>query len=144
MSSAEQKVVDHVKASLASNGSYMVVFQGSRTTANGTPDILCCFKPTGMFIGIECKAVGGEPSIVQLRRGIEIIRAGGRFVLATSDFTLKRLECQLFKTVPVTIAAGSEFPLHKQLGRVHETLELVDSRTVKHKGTDEEKLHDNQ
>ena len=48
----------------------------------GIPDIICCYK--GQFIGIEVKDYGNGPSELQLAHGRQIVRAGGKFIVAYS------------------------------------------------------------
>ena len=48
----------------------------------GIPDIICCHN--GQFIAIEVKDIGNSPSELQLAHGRQIIRAGGKFIVAYS------------------------------------------------------------
>ena len=46
---------------------------------SGVPDIVCCVN--GMFLGIECKAGKGKPTLLQLRELEAIRTAGGEAVV---------------------------------------------------------------
>lgn len=50
--------------------------------ASGTPDLLICYR--GLFIGMELKRPGEEPSEIQKHRLTQIVRAGGIACVVTN------------------------------------------------------------
>lgn len=87
----EQRVVGMIESQLNADGRWYVNFHGSMFSKSGTPDILTVDR-TGKLVGVEIKKPGGMVAINQLRRGLEIIKSGGRFVIATNDFDLADLD----------------------------------------------------
>lgn len=52
----------------------------------GVPDILACYK--GVFLGIEVKEPGKQPTGIQTAQGILIRQAGGIWFIATDEDTV--------------------------------------------------------
>ena len=64
-------------------------------------------------------------AINQLRRGLEILKSGGRFVIATADFLLENLDDRSLRQIDT--ANEDEFSLftHSWSSNVTESVELV-------------------
>jgi hypothetical protein len=54
----------------------------ARFGKRGMPDIVCVIA--GQYVGIELKDVSGEQSRVQKEFEVELVKAGGRYILARS------------------------------------------------------------
>ncbi len=72
----EQDLVDKIKAYLSKqpNTFHWKEHGGVYGTA-GIPDIIVCYK--GKFVGLECKAKGRKPTVLQQITINKINRAGG-------------------------------------------------------------------
>lgn len=58
---------------------------------SGIPDIIAIVK--GRFVGVECKAdATKKPTVLQVKRGVEIVDAGGEWLLVYDDKTIKDLQ----------------------------------------------------
>lgn len=75
MLTPERKVKDRVKRVLAGCGAYYFMPATHGYGSSGVPDLVVCLK--GLFIGIECKANGGKPTVLQLKNLNDIVLAGG-------------------------------------------------------------------
>ena len=75
MSTPEAKVKMKVKNILNSYGAYYAMPAGTGFGRSGIPDFLVCYK--GHFIGIECKANGNRPTVLQEHELLAIRRAKG-------------------------------------------------------------------
>ena len=72
-------------ARLESSGCVRATSKGlilTPTRKKGLPDIIACFE--GQLIAIECKAFGGRLSDDQYSTLLEIIKCGGKSIVATS------------------------------------------------------------
>lgn len=50
----------------------------------GSADIICCIKPGGRMVGIECKQEGEYPTAEQKEWGEELEKFGGLYIVARS------------------------------------------------------------
>jgi Holliday junction resolvase len=71
----EKKVKTRVKKLLDELGCYHCMPATGGYGASGIPDIIACYQ--GKFIGIECKANGNKPTLLQLKHLNDISFAGG-------------------------------------------------------------------
>lgn len=90
----EQVVVNMMEQAFKRARRYYVNVHGSKFSTNGTPDFITHDK-NGVFTGIEAKAPGKNPYANQWSRGIEILKSGGRFIIAQDDFTLDAFDNHL-------------------------------------------------
>lgn len=74
-STPEGKVKAAVKKLLAARSAYMFSPMTHGFGASGVPDIVACYR--GVFVGIECKAGGRKPTMLQVRNIEQIVLAGG-------------------------------------------------------------------
>jgi Holliday junction resolvase len=58
---------------------------------SGAPDRVCCYRT--MFIGIEVKRPGKEPTPVQERRMAEIKARGGIAIWGDAEKVIRELKC---------------------------------------------------
>lgn len=72
----ERKVKKKAVQILKAMGAYYTMPVASGFGNAGVLDILCCYR--GVFYGIECKANGGKPTLLQLSNLKMIRDAGGR------------------------------------------------------------------
>jgi hypothetical protein len=72
-------VKDKVVKLLKKHDAYYFYPVASGYGATGVPDIVACLR--GKFIGIECKANGGQPTALQSKNLSEIASNGGCAVL---------------------------------------------------------------
>lgn len=75
MATPESKVKKQVKKILDDLGAYHFSPMTSGFGRSGVPDIIACYK--GRFIGIECKAGKGQPTMLQLHNIEQIKRNNG-------------------------------------------------------------------
>ena len=71
----EGKVKEKVKKVLKDRGIYYVMPATGGYGSSGAPDFLVCHK--GKFYGLECKANGGKPTVLQLDNLDRIEENGG-------------------------------------------------------------------
>lgn len=71
----EKLVKQRVVTALKRHGAYFFYPVTGGYGRSGVPDIVVCWH--GRFIGIECKAKGGEPTTLQMKNLHEIVQAGG-------------------------------------------------------------------
>lgn len=77
---AEKNFEQQVKNWLKSEGCYYIKYWGGgHFTQEGVPDLLVCCS--GQFIGIEIKAAGGKPTLLQLKKLKDIRDSGGWGIL---------------------------------------------------------------
>lgn len=79
----EGKVKARAKKLLDSIGAYYFMPATGGYGRSGVPDIVGCLN--GVFFGIECKANGGKPSMLQLREINRINSAGGFAIVVDED-----------------------------------------------------------
>lgn len=101
----EEKVIASIEQFLDYYNHYYVNVHGSMYSANGTPDIITHDRDN-IFMGIEAKATGNQPSTNQWRKCIEILDAGGRYVVAYEDFDLIKLEQHKIPKVEIGNTVG--------------------------------------
>lgn len=65
---------------IKNRGGWLVKTHTGRHQANGTPDILACYR--GYFLAVEVKAPGGKPTKIQRHTIGLIVEAGGEAVVA--------------------------------------------------------------
>ena len=119
----EQSVVNYIENQLINNQRYYVNVHGSTFSANGTPDFIAHDK-NGIFIGIEAKAPGKAPVVNQWRKAIQILKSGGRFIIAQDDFDLQKLDEKMLPKVEIGGEIGeSEFEAKKI--KIKQTCEIV-------------------
>jgi hypothetical protein len=76
VSTPESKVKAKVKAILAKHkGIYTFMPATGGYGKSGVPDIVACLG--GKFVGIECKAIGGTATALQMKNLTSIVEAGG-------------------------------------------------------------------
>lgn len=79
----EKKIENQIKTFMRDElGAYVVKYHGNRFSQAGVPDILACWNM--LFIGIEVKAPGEEPTPLQKHNIKQIIKAGGIAFVAES------------------------------------------------------------
>ena len=71
----EKKVKNKVVTILKNCGAYYFFPATYGMGRSGVPDVVCCYR--GKFIGIECKANGNKPTVLQERELTAITNAGG-------------------------------------------------------------------
>jgi len=71
----EAKVKKQVKEILDRHNAYYFMPATGGYGASGVPDIVACIN--GMFVGIECKADGNQPTKLQLKHLNDIADSGG-------------------------------------------------------------------
>lgn len=82
--SREKKLDNAVLEFIESQGGWSIKYwAGARYTKKGIPDILACID--GYFFGIEDKASGGKPTMLQLKNLEWIDAAGGFGILLYPD-----------------------------------------------------------
>lgn len=119
----EQSVVNYIESQLIVDGRYYVNVHGSMFSENGTPDFLTHDK-NNIFTGIEAKAPNKAPVVNQWRKGIKILKSGGRFVVAQDDFDLQKLDEKSLPKVEIGSEIGeSEFEAKKI--KIKQTCEIV-------------------
>ena len=93
---------------------------------NGVPDIVTV-DSAGRFLAIEVKTVGQKPTVNQLRRAAEILRSGGRYVVAYPDFDLSEVDSGGVPAWPVESVEelGVEFVIYESFKPRDATTELV-------------------
>ena len=103
----EGKVKARIKRILGEAGAYYFMPATHGYGSSGHPDIVACLN--GQFIGIECKANGGKPTELQLKRLRELSSCGGVAVLVdetgVEDFK-KHLDKGLINGVFITLLRG--------------------------------------
>lgn len=87
----ENDVVRNIEYYLSYYNRYYVNVHGSEYSANGTPDIIT-FDKDNKFLAIEAKVSGRQPKVDQMSHCLQIIRSGGRFVVAYEDFDLTKID----------------------------------------------------
>ena len=126
MAIKEQAVVDLVTNQCDRAGRFHINNHGTVMSRSGVPDIVTV-DSDGRFLAIEVKTVGQKPTVNQLRRAAEILRSGGRYVVAYPDFDLGAVDTSEIAVwrVPGIDALGVEFELYdKFIGNNH-TIEIV-------------------
>ena len=89
---AEQSNVDFVVAQLRAMRRWHTNLHGTIfSSRNGEPDIVTC-DGDGRLLAIEVKSNRGRLYINQIRRAREIVLSGGRYVVAFSDFDIRRVD----------------------------------------------------
>lgn len=73
---SEKIFENSVRDFLREIGAYNVKYFGCAFSESGVPDVLASYK--GTFHGIEIKATGGRPSLLQVVNLIQIHNTGGR------------------------------------------------------------------
>lgn len=77
---AEKNFENRIKDFLVSKRAWFIKYwAGAKFTKDGIPDILACIN--GLFFGIEIKATGGKPSVIQLVTLRKIRESGGTGLL---------------------------------------------------------------
>ena len=96
----EQDVVDNIVYFLEYNNRYFVNVHGSSFSRNGTPDIITLDKDN-RFLAIEAKVAKRQPKADQLNNALDILRSGGRWIVAYEDFDLDKIDNHTVKTLEV-------------------------------------------
>lgn len=79
----EKQFEKQIKDYLKSKGIWYVKTWSNGIQRSGIPDIIACIN--GFFVGIEVKAVGGEPSKLQIHEIKEIRKSNGIAVVLFPD-----------------------------------------------------------
>lgn len=86
MGTPEGKVVAEIENTLKSIGRFYQNNHGSMLSSNaGLPDFTT-LDDDGVFTGLEAKAPYAQPTVNQIRRALEIIQSGGRYMIAYPGF----------------------------------------------------------
>ena len=88
----EAKVKEKVKKQLTQLGIYYTMPVSGGYGYSGVPDILACYK--GRFVGIECKAKGNKPTLLQSKH-IERIKLAGGLAFVIDENNVDDLESYL-------------------------------------------------
>ena len=126
MTIRESKVVSLVVNQCDRAGRFAMNNHGTVMSRSGVPDIVTV-DAQGTFLGIEVKTLGQKPTVNQLRRAAEILRSGGRYVVAYPDFDLRAVDAQSLRTYAVASVEeiGVEFDLYETFTTGDRTIELV-------------------
>jgi len=90
----EQKLVDQIKAYLKDQpDTFHFKSHGGFYGTAGIPDIIICHK--GRFVGLECKAKGRKPTLLQQVAINKITKAGGIAVVVYCLDEVKELLKQI-------------------------------------------------
>lgn len=128
--SPEQLVVNDIVYELNRHGKWFVNNHGTVMGGGGTPDIIT-LDHDGTLLAIEAKSPGAKPKINQLRRAVEILASGGRYVVAYGfDYDIvgaKRTAGDGVETVTIGLEVGeSEFDAYDTFtSRQRGVVELV-------------------
>ena len=76
----EATVQANVIKAIRARGGWLVKTHTGRHQANGTPDVLACYR--GYFLAVEVKRPGGKPTKIQRHTIGLIVEAGGEAVVA--------------------------------------------------------------
>ena len=87
----EEIAVNIIEADFIRNRRYFINVHGSSFSKNGTPDFIAQDKD-GRILGIEVKRIGKMPEVNQWGHGLDIVKSGGRFIVAYEDFDLKQVD----------------------------------------------------
>lgn len=79
----EGKVKKKVKEALNELGCYYFSPRGGPYAQNGVPDIIVCHN--SRFIGIECKAGKGKPTVLQEKNLADIAKSGGLALIINEE-----------------------------------------------------------
>lgn len=86
MGTPEGKVVAEIENTLKSIGRFYQNNHGSMLSSNaGLPDFTT-IDNDGVFTGLEAKAPYAQPTVNQIRRALEIIQSGGRYMIVYPGF----------------------------------------------------------
>lgn len=126
MTIREAQVVNLVANQCDRTGRFTINNHGTVMSRSGVPDIVTV-DAQGTFLGIEVKTLGQKPTVNQLRRAAEILRSGGRYVVAYPDFDLGAVDAQTLRTCMVRNVGelGVEFELYETFTTGDKTIELV-------------------
>ncbi|MCO4346314.1 hypothetical protein MTQ93_09680 [Staphylococcus agnetis] len=83
----EKTLVDHIVYYLTYYNRYYINNHGGQFSGTGIPDLVTLDKHK-RFLAIEVKVKQRQPHLRQCRRGLEILRGGGRWIVAYEDFDL--------------------------------------------------------
>ena len=120
----ETKIVRWMEKLFTANQIYYVNIHGSFLgNQNGIPDFIVTDK-TGIFSGIEVKQPGGHITAAQCRQAQEILKNGGRFVVAVNDFNLDKFLNHELKTKTITVDTD-DMEMFDRFNPVKETFEII-------------------
>lgn len=112
----EAIIVQYIEKCLNYENRYYVNNHGSSFSKNGTPDFITMDKDH-IFVGIEAKAPKKSPYPNQWLKCIEILKSGGRYIVAQDDFSLIDLDNKKIKTLEISSEIGeSEFEKRRIIG----------------------------
>lgn len=94
-STPEGRVKDKIKRLLKHYGAWYYMPVSIGMGQHGIPDFVCCYN--GKLFGIEAKAEGKKPTVLQLKQKSLIEAAGGAWFLVDNDESLMGVE-QWIKT----------------------------------------------
>lgn len=118
----EEKIVDLVENHLSYKNRYYMNIHGTVYSRSGNPDFLTLDK-NGNLLAIECKVDGKNLAINQIGKAIEILKSGGRFIVAVSDFDIDLVD--LGQIEKFSIGDLNEFDEKLYKIKYHKTKELV-------------------
>lgn len=75
MSQPESRLGTNIRREIIKRGGFIFKIHGGPTMMVGLPDLIVCYR--GMFVGLEVKMPGNNPTRIQERRIEEIQTAGG-------------------------------------------------------------------
>ena len=84
----EAKVKKKVKMALDNLGAYHFSPMTGGYGNSGVPDIVACYE--GYFLGIECKANGGKPTLLQ-KHNLERIASTGGYNVIVDESNVNQL-----------------------------------------------------
>lgn len=122
----EQHIVDVVRIECERHERFYVNNHGTVMSRSGVPDFMT-MDTTGRLVGIEVKKPGARPTVNQLRRAAEILRSGGRYIVAYDDFTLDAVDAHSLPTWEGRNVAelGVEFEWYEDFGAQRCSVEIV-------------------
>lgn len=109
MSVTEAKVIAHIEHELDRARRYFLNIHGSMFSKNGSADFMT-LDSDGVLTAIEAKAPGAQPYVNQWRNAIDVVKSGGRFIVAYDDFTVEDMDAHELKFFRIGSEIGlSEF-----------------------------------
>lgn len=111
----ESTVVRDISRQLRHAKRFFVNNHGTIMSQSGVPDFITMDETT-RFLAIEAKAPGQKPRVNQMRRALEILKSGGRYVVAYAGFDLLDLDKEVSPTtrriiIPEVVVGDTEFEL---------------------------------
>tara|TARA_R110000751_G_C13572492_1_gene458802 strand:+ start:76 stop:441 length:366 start_codon:yes stop_codon:yes gene_type:complete len=93
----EKWVKQQVVKTLKSLGAYYFYPVANGYMSVGIPDIVACYQ--GVFIGVECKANGNTPTVLQ-QKNLEAITKNGGLAFIIDEHNYNHLEGYIWDNIP--------------------------------------------